>query len=220
MSFVGTYATRVNVKTRLGITDATDDALLDTLCDQLNAWIETTCGRVIAPRTETQIVLDGTLAEDGGRILPVLFGLNSLTTLEVATQTGADWQTVAATDYFLRPLAIMRRPGWPATHIVMSDVPKGSVSRFYAGFGNVRLSGSAGFAGWPAIPNDLVDVANTVVVRAWAARQSGQADIIGNDETGAPLVSRFLSLRDRATLRRYDAHPRVVGSDRTVVSWG
>ena len=40
-----------------------------------------------------------------------------------------------------------------------------------------------------------------MVVRAWHARQSGQTDIVGNDETGAPIVSRYLSARDRDTLQ-------------------
>jgi hypothetical protein len=40
-------------------------------------------------------------------------------------------------------------------------------------------------------------------VRAWHARQSGQADIIGNDETGAPLVSRYVSAYHWSTLKAY-----------------
>lgn len=218
---VGSYATTASVKSRLGITDATDDTLLGTLCDQLNAWIEVTCGRVIAPIPGTSLTIDGNLAEDRGRVLPVPFGLNSLTTLEVALRTGGMFVTVPSTDWFLRPLAIHRPSGWPATLIVMTDLPSAgnSVGRFWPGYANVRLTGPEGFLGFPAIPDDLEDVANTAVVRAWHARLSGQVDIVGNDETGAPIVTRFLSSRDWKTLARYDVHQRTAGGDRTVTSY-
>ena len=58
-------------------------------------------------------------------------------------------------------------------------------------------------AGWTAIPDDITDVALTAATRAWFARQSGQQDIVGSDENGAPLVSRFFSARDLGTLRAY-----------------
>ena len=46
---VGSYATRADVKTRLGITDTTDDSLIDSLCNQVNQSIETYTGRILAP---------------------------------------------------------------------------------------------------------------------------------------------------------------------------
>jgi hypothetical protein len=221
---IGTYATLALVKARLG-SDATysaaDDALITTLCGQINAWIETTTGRVIAPRADTEIVLDGLMAEEDGRVMPVPFGLNGLTSLEVAPQTGGAFVTVPATDCFLRPLPILRRQGWPATVIRMTDIPSptNQAGRFYPGYGNVRLRGSAGFAGWPAIPDEIAELAITAVVRAWHARQAGQTDVIGSDEFGKPIVSRYVSGRDRDTLARYDLHPRTAGGNRMVTGY-
>jgi hypothetical protein len=305
---IGSYATLAAVKSRLsGTFDSADDTLLGTLCDQVNAYIESAsgCGRVIAPRpvgggvasaNEIQTV---TLAKSAGvvtgghwtltfngstttdlawditganlqvalRLLPTINGANVTVTgdgpyaveflgvfaglaqslmtadatgltvapctatvvltstpqtalyyfdgdgsrvlfvdvravseLAVASQTGGSYSVVPATDYFLRPSALEREPGWPATRIELSDYPTGGYSYFPPGYDTVRLKA---VIGWPAIPDEITDVALTMVVRSWHARQSGQTDIVGNDETGAPIVSRYISGRDRETLKRY-----------------
>lgn len=48
-SAVGQYAQIARVKLRKGITDISQDPLIQFLCDQANSWIETKIGRVIAP---------------------------------------------------------------------------------------------------------------------------------------------------------------------------
>jgi hypothetical protein len=213
---IGTYATRAKVQARLD-SDVTytaeDEELLDDLSDQINAWLESEMGRPICPRTGiTTLTLDGYMAEDDGRVLPIPFGINSLTTLEVAAHTGAAFEAIASTDYFLRPVSIMRRVGWPALQIVMSDYQVGSVQpRIPVGYANVRLTGADGFLGWPAIPDELSEIATTAVVRAWQARSAGQADILGTDEYGRPVVSRYLSRRDLVVIDRYNVRPKVAG---------
>jgi hypothetical protein len=137
---------------------------------------------------------DGT----GSRVL--WLDVRSVSELAVATQTGGSYTVIPATDYFLRPLPQDRDPGWPATRIELSDYPTGSAWFFWPGYNTVRVKA---VTGWPAIPDEITDVALTMVVRAWHARQSGQTDIVGNDETGAPIVSRYISGRDRETLKRY-----------------
>lgn len=195
---VGTYATLAGAKSRLGISDGTDDALLSSLCDSVNGWVEVTTGRILAPLTYAAELFDG----DGSRILLMPRGIRTLSSLEVAPFTGAPFVATPLNDVFLRPVALERAPGWPATEIMMTNVPTpGNVYPYFPpGFGTVRLSGAGG---WAAIPDEVAEIALTTVVRAWHARQSGQSDVVGTDETGAPLVSRFVSLRDRITLRRY-----------------
>jgi hypothetical protein len=138
--------------------------------------------------------LDG----DGSRVLWV--DVRAVSELAVADQTGGSYTVLAAADYFLRPQPLDREPGWPATRIELSDQPTGGYWYFPVGYNTVRLKA---VLGWPAIPDEITDVALTMAVRAWHARQSGQTDIVGNDETGAPIVSRYLSSRDRETLKRY-----------------
>lgn len=306
----GSYATLAAVKARLsGTFDSTDDALLGTLCDQANQFIESPqgTGRVLAPRpvgsgvasaNEIQRVTLGGATLSGGhwtltfagstttdlawningaalqvalRLLPTINGANvtvtgdgpyavefigalaglaqplmtadatHLTTgtctatvalvstpqdalfyfdgdgsrvlwldvravseLAVATQTGAAYTILPATDYFLRPLPQDRSAGWPATRIELSDMA--TQPYFPPGYSTVRLKA---VTGWPAIPDDIAGLAITMVVRAWHARQSGQTDIVGNDETGAPVISRFLSAQDWKTLIAYRVAPPV-----------
>lgn len=198
---VGTYATLALAKERLGFGTATttDDALLQELCDQVNGWIEATTGRVIAPYAGT-FTFDGYEALDDGMTLPVRRGIVSLTSLEIAGQTGEAFQTMGTGDYFLQPA--QREPGWPAFRIVLTDIPSSAVpfAYFPPGYQNIR---AAGTFGWSAIPDELTDVALTTTVRAWQARMAGQSDIVGTDEYGRPLVSRYVSGRDRETLTRF-----------------
>lgn len=46
---VGSYATLAAAKSRLGITDTTDDALIQSFCDQANMSVETYTGRILGP---------------------------------------------------------------------------------------------------------------------------------------------------------------------------
>ena len=211
---IGSYATLALVKERLsGTFDATDDALLGKLCDQVNQWIEGPqgCGRVLAPQSSAVYTFDG----DGGRSLWI--DVQSVSLIQIAPSTGEPLVTIPAADYILRPHAQHRAPGWPATRIELSPVATGGYYVFPRGYSNVAVTM---VAGWPAIPDDVIGVALTMVVRAWHARQSGQTDIVGNDETGAPIVSRLLSLDDRQTLWSYQTRsPMVIVGDGPMGDW-
>ena len=201
---VGSYATAALIKERAGITDSTDDTLLGKIADQVNQFIERETQRVLAPITGTPtLIYDG----DGSRALylpltqdatyPFVGGLRSITTVEVAEYTGAAYVTLASGDYFLRGPV---QPGGPFEWLYLSDHPAGSTFTWNRGFATVRIKATAG---WAAIPDDVIDVALTLGVRMWHARESGQQDITGTDEMGERLVSRFISGRDRDTLRAY-----------------
>jgi hypothetical protein len=198
---IGSYATATLIKSRAGITDATDDTLLGTIADQVNMYIERTTGRIIAPGTVGTAYYDG---EGDNRIfLPVtadgtrIGGVRAITSLAVADYTGGAYTTLPAADYFLRG---MSQPAGPYDWLYLSDTATGGYTLFPRGFNTVKLIGTTG---WAAIPDDVQEVALTIAVRAWHARQNGQQDIVGTDEFGRPVVSRFVSGRDRDTLRAY-----------------
>lgn len=193
---IGAYATAALLKTSLGVTDSTDDTALGLVCDRINAYVELFTGRVLAPIASAAIKLDG----DGSRELRYPKGIRAVTLLEIADYTGAAYQTIAAGDYFLRPGPAGLRPGWPYTRIMLSDHPAGSHTRFSAGLDTVRMTATTG---WTAIPDDVTELAITAATRAWHSAQAGQSDIVGTDEMGRPLVSRFFSARDLGTLRTY-----------------
>jgi hypothetical protein len=198
---IGTYATVTLLKQRLlaaGVTDTADDTLLGTICDQVNQFIESPhgTGRVLAPISSATYLLDGT----GTPRLYFPKGIRTATALTFADTTGGTKVSAgtAGTDYFLRPAEHDRTPGWPAMWLDLSN--RASRRYFPLGYDTVSLTCTAG---WAAIPDDIVDVALTTATRAWAARQAGQADIVGNDETGAPIVSRFVSGFHWAAIKAY-----------------
>lgn len=206
---IGTYATTAAGKTRLGITDSTDDTLIGTLCDQINGFIEWYTGRVIAPVASAVYTFDGysDAVIHGGKALFVKAGLRAVSLLRIADSTGDSWNTVASTDYYLRPTSQEREPGWPATELWLSDEPAGNYTHYPSGFANIEVTATTG---WAAIPDEITQVALTLLVRAWHARMAGQADIIGPDEFGKPLVSRLLSFQDRNVLSGYTGKRRFV----------
>jgi hypothetical protein len=145
-------------------------------------------------------VMDG----DGTGCLRFRDGIRGVTLLEVAPSTRGGYTVVPATDYFLRPLPQDRQgPGWPATRLELSDYPTSGYDEFPEGYETVRALASTG---WAVIPDEITDVALTAATRAWHAVQSGQADVVGTDDMGKPLVSRFFSARDYATLRTYSVN--------------
>lgn len=204
---IGTYAVGTAVKARAGIlsTDTTDDTLIAELCDQVNAFIEQTTGRILAPISGTATLYydgDGSnriyLPRPASGDYAYIGGLRTITSLSIADYTGAAYTDIAATDYFLRGVCV---PGAPFDWLYLSNHPAGSFYWYPKGFNTVKITSTG--AGWSTIPDDVIDVAEVLAIRLWYARQTGQSDVVGTDETGATLVSRMLSLRDRNTLRAY-----------------
>lgn len=201
---IGTYAEIANVKKRLASTDtysADDDAVLTALCSGINQWIETTCRRVLAPIASATYTFDRRDWSERGTVLWVRNGIRVVTSLKLSGGTGQTLQTVPATEYVLLPRSQDRAPGWPATRLYLHN--GGGTSPFSQASDGVGIAEVVMETGFAAEPDDVVEIAETAVVRAWNGRQAGQADIIGSDEDGAPIVSRFVSSKDRATLEQY-----------------
>jgi hypothetical protein len=200
----GGYVTSELLKLRANIGDVVDDTLIEQVCAEVNAWIETFTGRILRPFTYTNQLFDGWGypygdVTDYGRGLMVPNGIRSITSLEVANATGGSFVDITA-DAFMRS-------GTPATRIVLSNVPTLGVYTFLGGYANIRLTGAGGPA---SVPEDVRGVAVAIAVRAWNGRQSGHTDIVGNDQlTGNPVVSRWVASEDKQTLMRYQ--PALVG---------
>lgn len=193
----GAYATAATVKARLGITDAAYDTPLGLICDQVNQYIETYCGRPIAPVTSATYTID--VDEETDRLY-FPRGIRAVSALSVAHYTGAARVTLTeGTDFYLRPLVQDRDPGWPATEIVLSDRCT-TFGAFPEGFEIVSMTATTG---WASIPDDVTEVAVEAAAKAWRASQSGMVDVAYADESGDQVMSAFLSPRNRDTLRRY-----------------
>lgn len=204
---IGAYATIALVKTRAGITDTTDDTLLTSIVEEVNQFIETFTGHVLAPITYTAALFDGWpwpmgAAVRGGKGLLLPHGIRTVTALDVASATGGTFVAATAGEWFYSPGPNEMAPASPARILMLSDRAT-TVSWFPPGYQNVKLTGTGGYA---AIPDDVRGAALAIAVRAWHGRQSGHTDIVGNDQlTGNPVVSRWVSAEDKRTLERYQS---------------
>jgi len=208
---VGAYATTALVKERLDVdTDHTwtteQNTLLGKFCDDVNQWLETYTGQVLAPITYTNALFDGWpypmgSVVRGGKGLRFPHGIRSVSALAVADATGGSFTSATSGDWFYWPGANETSPAMPSRILMLSNLPAGPVNHFPPGYENIKVTGTGGPA---TIPDDVRSVAVTTVVRAWRARQSGQSDEIATLEAdGSVIVSRFVSAEDRNTLKRY-----------------
>lgn len=202
------YVTLALVKARLGITNTTDDTVLQSLCDQVNGFIESYCHRAIGPWATGSTFTFHVEDEDTGwsRVFPFPGGVSSITLLEVAPYTGAAFVTVPAADYFLMPSAQSgdRDNGWPATEIHMTDIPSASNGQpfFATGYNTVRITGNYG---WTAIPYEAQEVALNLTLALWRSRSAGTSDVFTIGPEGERTFERALSDKDRHTLMRYQS---------------
>ena len=180
---------------------ASDLTLLDTYCDQANDYIEQYVWRPIGPTSGGTATFDGYEdVSDDQRSLWVRQGIRTITSITVAPSTGATPVSGTATDFVILPRSQNRRPGWPGFEVRIKDTVTGPVSTFGRGYGDIVLVGDLG---WEAIPDSLKELAETLVVRMWHGRATGQADIVGSEANGEPIVTRYLSTRDRMLLKSF-----------------
>lgn len=193
-----------DVKRRLNIdpTDTRNDEDILDLISDVTSWVQSTTGRSFAPDPTTVYTFDGFDALEGGRMLPVPRGIQSVSLLEVALYTGAAWVTVPAGDYFLRPDLSQRDPGWPATELWMSNIPSSGNTTpvFPPGFANIRVTG---VFGWASIPGDIHDVTLNLVISSFRTRSAGGTETVRVGMSGERTYDRQLSYKDSRTIARY-----------------
>lgn len=192
--------TTAQVKVRLKITDGTDDALISELIDQVTDWIQEYTGRKLVPEAAATYVVDTA----AGSEIPIPRGIRAVTTLEIATadqpDTGGTYTAITSADVLLRPSSMFRKPGWPATRILI----RGTTPRLSTTINGARIVGDFGFA---ATPPSIAGVAMDAVVTAYTARQGGASAVIGAQDTAIVPWGVYFSKGSpqRATLDRYRA---------------
>jgi hypothetical protein len=189
--------TTAQVKARLKITDATDDTLIGELIDEITDWLQFTTGRKLVAEAGATYVLDTA----AGGVIPVKRGIRAVTSLGIATSdqpdTGGTYTAVDAADVLLRPVAIDRKPGWPATAILIRNV----VGRLGATLNGARIVGDFGFA---TVPPTIQGVAIDAVVAAYRVRKAGASNVIGSEGTAVFPWSTYFAegSPQRATVDR------------------
>jgi hypothetical protein len=124
---------------------------------------------------------------DGSDELWVRGGVQTVSTLEVASQTGGAYTTLGTAEYVLRPHSHERPSGWPAWRVVLTDL---ATTTFSAGYDTVRITPTYWDFG-TAVPTQLARIADICGVRMFQARQSGEMMTVGTTDFGQAIV-RFL----------------------------
>jgi hypothetical protein len=168
-----------DAKAQLNISDATDDAYLTSLIEDVTDWMEQYTGRYLVARTAVTVLLDTA----AGSIIRVPVGVLSVTSLGIASSNQPDaggtyTAVTVATDVVLRPPALDREPGMPATEIHLL----GSTGRLVDAINGASLVGNLGPA---TTPDRFQRVALDAVAAAYQARRAGGTGVIGAEDSPA-----------------------------------
>ena len=147
---------------------------------------------------------DASVSDDmvPGRVLVEDRGIVTLTALEIASFTRGAFSVIPLGDIWLRPTVQQRQPGWPATEMVMTNIPSPNnpYPAFFPGYGNIREWGQLG---WPVAPDEVVAIAERVTVALWQMRAGGGAYQVGPPTDGVTMIQHLLSYDDWRTLKGY-----------------
>jgi hypothetical protein len=200
--------TTAQVKARDEIPDATDDAVLTELIEQVTDWVQGFTRRRLLPDNAKTYFLDTA----AGSVIDVPRGIRAVTSIDIATSdqpdTGGTFATsIAAADVLLRPSELFRRPGWPATQILIKG---SSVGRLTDGLNRAKVVGDFDFA---ATPPAIQAVTIDAVVAAFAARADGASEVIGADDVPSIPWAKYFSegSPQHKTLLRYRATDSPIG---------
>lgn len=193
------YASLLQFKSVLDKVSESDDAVLDLALTGATRLINEQTGRRFDQQMFTR-----TFDSNGGRRLLVR-DLVSVSSLAFRWFVNDTPRVVAVTDYFLGPPNT--DDGWPYQWIDLArtwaseyDIAGGGTQWFPIGTQTVIVTG---VWGWPAVPDDIVQVCLSIAARYWKAAKAGFNDVIGVDATGTVQFSKALSTLDRAVLARY-----------------
>ncbi len=189
-----TYTSGTAIATRMAqegqsAFSAAGTAIYAAIGTAVNEIVEGYIGAPVGPAGTAARTYDGYNVNSFTLRIPQ--GINSITLLETASTTGASFTTVTSGTYFLRPHDHERRTGWPAFEIQLSRT---AGVYFPWGYDTIRVTPGAsdllGF-GWPAIPEELKQIAIVLGTRMVQARQSGETLVIGSTDFGQS-IARFL----------------------------
>jgi hypothetical protein len=177
------YTSPAAIKTHMGVSDSVDDAAFTAIATAINDGIEDWIGFPAGSGSTAIRTYDG----NGGDELFIRGGVQGITTLEVADQTGGTFTALGTAEYVLRPHSYDRPTGWPGWRIHLTDL---ATRTFAYGFDTVRITPSGGWD-FATTPQMLKRIADIVGVRMYQARKTGETLVIGSTDFGQ-VIARFL----------------------------
>lgn len=175
--------TTAQAKARLGVTDATDDAMISEIIDEVSDEIQQFTRRKLVPEAATTYVFDTAL----GHTLLIPRGIRAVTAMGVAStdqpDAGGAYSAVTLSTILLRPVPGERRPGWPAVELRLTSSPIDTRIPFRTAANGATVTGDFGFL---VTPPAIVRVAISAVVAEYLDRRRGGS--AGADSIALPAL--------------------------------
>lgn len=185
------------VKARLGIADTVDDPTIGEIIGAITDEIAHYTGRQLGPENGVTYVFDTAL----GHRLAIPRGIRAVTSMGIAATDQPDaagsYLAVTLADVLLRPVPADRRPGWPATELLLKSGPIDVRIPFRSVANGATITGDFGFPVTPPAVNRIA--LNACVAEYLDRRRAGQAGPEGIE------LPRLLAGDELATLARYRA---------------
>lgn len=183
------YTSPSAIKTWLGVSDTNHDAAFTAVATAVNSLIEDYIGFGAGSGATAVRTYDG----DGTDELFIRGGVQAITTLEIASETGGTFSTMGTAEYVPKPYSHERPSGWPGWRIKLTDKAT-TYGTFTPGYQTVRITPSGGWD-FATTPVHLSRIADILGVRMFQSRQSAEAMLVGSQDFGQSLI-RFLPERE------------------------
>jgi hypothetical protein len=177
------YTSVSAIKTHMGVSDSVDDAAFTAIATAVNDFIEDWIGFPAGSGSTAIRTYDG----HGGDRLFIRGGVQGITTLEVANQTGGTYTSLGTAEYVLRPHSYDRPTGWPGWWLQLTET---ATTNFTYGYDTIRITPATGWD-FSATPSELKRIADILGVRMYQARKTGETLVIGSTDFGQ-VIARFL----------------------------
>lgn len=193
------YATLALVKNRIGITDTTDDSIIEVITGEANDWLEGRIGFPVGPTASEARTFDGSAVRGG--ILPVYpYGVRTVSVVKTTDGTDGTQTTQTLADVLVRPHAHERTPGWPAFELWVKDSADWSWPT--TGYDVIEITATWG---WAIVPPELVSIATRIAVAAYRNRGQGTSreTFVGADVDG--IAAEEMTASDWRTIGKYQS---------------
>jgi hypothetical protein len=173
------YATLGALREYLNLGDASSDNVLSDLLEDASRYLDEKCGRDFLRHPGVSGTETRTFLTERGNLLEVRAGIVSLTTVQLATYTGAAYNTLSAADWVLWPTD--PEPYHSYSGIALTDT--GSYRTWYPALAGAQLTGVFGFAEVPP----LIRRATLDLAREWYRQGPGGGGPVGVNQFGTPI---------------------------------
>jgi hypothetical protein len=188
------YATLDALREYVNVPNTSQDNLLSDLLVDASGYLDAQCGRDFYRHPQVSGTEIRTFDGTGTSRLRVRAGIVSLTTVEIATQTGGTFTALGATAWMLDPSDKSDTETYGTVQLTGLGTPY-----FAPGYGTVRLTGVFGWAAPPA----MIRKATLDLAREWYRQGPGGGGPVGVNQFGTPIFGAGMPLSVKQAIAQY-----------------